>query len=388
MKTAHQLISDYCLKLVNIDAADWYLNPEFTIVLQPIFYQYFDELHLVFDASMQATLSSDTPPHIDFFLSLPAPKQGTWAVYVVVFVDSDGVHHLYIGSGTNATAGVTSRTRDYANKTRVRLPRFVRLAFDRGYELLHIGMLCWTQLPQPTQVPRARLLFLCLEAAFTCIFYTAFCTIMEPLWSHLMPWTRDSVSWGPLNSHLPLSESVGESLNLTSQQLQAIEDLRKERTRKLMVQVSKAAYDREREKDLEGFLARKRTEKAAWAAKNPEKVAVSHAKTVAKIKTDGRYRCNDCSQSMASSNALARHLASDSHAQQVALNLGAVQTSPSKATLRVRKFADKTRKEKKYYCSICDHNATGPRRLEIHQATKGHLKKVEKAAALAAISSI
>jgi hypothetical protein len=42
------------------------------------------------------------------------------------------------------------------------------------------------------------------------------------------------------------------------------------------------------------------------------------------------------------------------------------------------------RKEKKYYCSICDHNATGPKRLEIHQATKGHLKK---AAALAAISS-
>jgi len=76
MKTAHQFISDYCLKLINIEAADWYLNPEFKIVLEPIFDQYVNELHLVFDASIQATLSSNTPPHIDFFLSLPAPKQG------------------------------------------------------------------------------------------------------------------------------------------------------------------------------------------------------------------------------------------------------------------------------------------------------------------------
>lgn len=39
----------------------------------------------------------------------------------------------------------------------------------------------------------------------------------------------------------------------------------KERTRQTVAQASKAAYDREREKDFEGFLSRKRTEKAAWA---------------------------------------------------------------------------------------------------------------------------
>jgi hypothetical protein len=269
-----QLIIRYCLDLVQIGAADWYLNPEFKVLLKPIIDILLPTLQLSFHTSMLAALASDTPPTIAFFLGLPAPERKSWDVYVLVFVDPDGDHHLYIGSGTEANAGITGRTAVYANKTHPRLPRFVRLAFDRGYELVHIGTLCWVPLPQPAQVPRARLLFLCLEAVFTCIFYACFRTVMEPLWSDLMPWTRDSVSWSPLNSHLSLSEGVGDSLNLSAEQLQAVSDLRKERTRVTMAHASKAQYDREREKDLEAHLARKRKDKALWAARNKERVAV------------------------------------------------------------------------------------------------------------------
>ena len=352
-------------------------------MLVPIFNQICSALKVLFHSSIQAALTSDTPPPVTFFLGLPPPKRNTWGVYVLVFVDPYGNHYLYIGSGTDASGGVTARTAIYANKTHPRLPRFVRLAFDKGYDLLHIGMLCWTQLPQPTQVPQARLLFLCLEAVFTAIFYTCFYTVLEPLWSGQMPWTRDLVSWDPLNSHIPLSEGVGDSLNSTPEQLQAINDARKERTRTNVAHVSKAAYNRERENDLQAFLTRKRKEKASWAAANKEKVDISHAKTVEKIKSEGRFKCDDCNLPLASSRALKNHRASDGHARQVALNLGAVQAPPSQNTLRVRKFSAKARKSKKHHCSICNHTATGPKRLTIHLNTKGHQKK----AALAAKSS-
>ncbi len=54
-----------------------------------------------------------------------------------------------------------------------------------------------------------------------------------------------------LNSHLPLSEGIGDTLNPSAQQLQAIEVVRKERNRTNMAKASKAAYEREREQDLE-----------------------------------------------------------------------------------------------------------------------------------------
>jgi hypothetical protein len=114
-----------------------------------------------------------------------------------------------------------------------------------------------------------------------------------------------------------------------------------------MAQASKAAYDRDRENDLEAFLARKRTEKAAWTARNQEKVAISYAKTIAKAKSEGRYKCDDCNLPMASSSALKGYKASAAHALQVALNSGAVRTkTPSQATLRARRFAINAKKSK------------------------------------------
>lgn len=245
---------------------------------------------------------------------------------------------------------------------------------DHGYTFLDSGGLCQSPSPPLALVPLERIYFLCLESVFTCIFFTAFYTIMEPLWSVQMPWTRDSVSWGGLNSHLPLREGVGAILNLTPEELESIAAAWKAR----MQAASKAAYDRERENDLDAFLLRKRTGKNALAAKHPDNVKASHARTVAKIKSEKRFFCNDCDYPFASSTALAKHLNSGSHAQQVAINNGAVQAAPSQGTLRVRRCVQKIKAEKRYYCSTCDHNAAGPVKLEIHKKTKGHLKRAAK----------
>jgi hypothetical protein len=143
MATACQVTSNYCANLLKIDAASWYINAEFKVVLEPIFHQTYSALQVVFNPSIAAAVTSDTPPPIEFFLGLPAPQACTWAVYVLVFLDNDVNHLLYIGSGTDAISGVKARTNNYANKTHPMLPRFVRQAFDRGCKLLHIGMLCW-----------------------------------------------------------------------------------------------------------------------------------------------------------------------------------------------------------------------------------------------------
>jgi hypothetical protein len=137
-----QLISSYCLKVIVIKAPDWYINLEFKVLLQPIFDFLCSTLQLAFYTSMLTAFTSCTPPTIAYFLGLPAPERNTWGVYVLVFADLDGDYHLYIGSGTYSTNGITARTAVYRCKTHPRLPRFVHLAFDKGYELVHFGTLC------------------------------------------------------------------------------------------------------------------------------------------------------------------------------------------------------------------------------------------------------
>jgi len=186
--------------------------------------------------------------------------------------------------------------------------------------------------------------------------------------------TRESVSWSPLNSHLPLNEGIGEALNLSEWQLDLLAEDRHARKKEHI----KAAYYRERAKDVDAYLSKKRKEKAAWAARNAQKVAAQHAKIVAKIKADRRFACSPCDIALASSRALKKHLASDAHKAQLELLAGAEETAPSLNTLRVRKHAANARAEKRLYCSVCDHSATGPVRLAIHKKTKRHLKKVAK----------
>jgi rubrerythrin len=108
-----------------------------------------------------------------------------------------------------------------------------------------------------------------------------------------MPWT---ISWEPLNSHSPLKEGIGASLEFTPEQLELIVTRRKA----AMAQISKAAEERERTQDLEGYLSRKRIEKATWAAKNKEKVAATHAMVVARIKSERKYFCSTCNVVLAS----------------------------------------------------------------------------------------
>jgi hypothetical protein len=53
-----QVIIAYCLKLINMGAATWYLNPVYKVVLEPIINQLWPTLQLVFPEGLLAVLSS------------------------------------------------------------------------------------------------------------------------------------------------------------------------------------------------------------------------------------------------------------------------------------------------------------------------------------------
>ena len=379
-ETANELVLDYLLKLIRIDAGMLFMNPQFRLVLEPEFKDICSATPLAFPQCLFETLSSKSPPNIDFFLNLPVAMRGSWAIYAVVLVDVTGNYSVYIGSGTGIEAkGCLRRTEHYLDKKHHKLPRFVREAYDEGAELAHVGILCWCRLPKPALVPRARLLFLALEALFTCFFFASR-RFADSDWAHLFPWTRDMISWSPLCTHLSLVEG-SHDLEMTPEQLEKAAAMRVVK----MAENSKAAEKRERENDLEAHLLRKRTEKSAYIKNNADKVAGWYEKSVAKIKAARKHYCQDCNYAFASITMLQKHLESKKHRDQVALNAGGPPKPPSANAIRSRRSVEKVKAEKRFYCSLCDVNFPCQAKLDIHYNTKRHKKK---AAALKPLVSV
>lgn len=100
--------------------------------------------------------------------------------------------------------------RHYTEKVMNMLPRFVAHYLRKGYEIEHIGMLCWCPIPPITMIPRARLRFLALEGAFTNLLFSSVHFTMDAMWHPLVPYTRDDSLWLPLNSHSPFNEGIEE----------------------------------------------------------------------------------------------------------------------------------------------------------------------------------
>jgi hypothetical protein len=75
---------------------------------------------------------------------------------------------IYVGSGANTRAGVSERL-DQNDSRGKYTPRCVAKAIDAGYLITHKGLLCWAPIPSSALVPLLRVLFLALEAIFTCV---------------------------------------------------------------------------------------------------------------------------------------------------------------------------------------------------------------------------
>ncbi|KAK0119869.1 H(+)-transporting V1 sector ATPase subunit A [Cadophora gregata] len=367
-----KLVDDYMHQHVNLNAPDWYINPEFKVVMQgEAGRSICNATPLSFAPGLLEVLQSPTPPSPDYWLSTPKPDGKLWGVYAALLTKDGCEPALCIGSGTEASTGYKIRISQYYDKRHPLLPRFVRLLYDKGYDLAHIGLICWSPIPKVSIIPRARRRFLAIEGTFINIFYSAIPTIMDGMWTHFMPWSRDDVLWRPLNSHTPFKETAAGDLKMTAEELLLAEEERKKR-RVHMLEKMREVYDRERAQDIDAFRLKKRLQAISWVARNKAKVSEINKRSKQKALKTNRFHCECCNKSFADRAKLTRHNDTDRHkikASGVRPRLTAKQRM--NAGLRAQILANKT-----FHCEPCNQTFDGQFHLDKHKLTQKHLTKV------------
>ncbi|KAL8742197.1 MAG: hypothetical protein Q9184_008291, partial [Pyrenodesmia sp. 2 TL-2023] len=313
-------LEDRLYGLVSCNAPEWYRNPDFRILFKdrPTFDHIAELAPITLAPGLEDVLSSNQPPSPDFFMTLPRPAEGLmWAVYALLMSKPNHAFKLYIGSGTNAEAGVLVRLPHYHANYSL-LPRFVKKAFANGYEAQHIGLLCWTPLPSPGLVPKVRGRIMAMEALMTYIFHAGFSMITDTYISDFLLWSREAVDWEPLCSHSPLKEAIRGGLELSQQELELAAQIRKARSKERANAGSQRHRQRKREANEELYKQNVTKAKAAWGEKNPSKVLKIAKKVRVKAKESRSFFCADCDMPFASASALDKHLKTTAHRNQVA----------------------------------------------------------------------
>ncbi|KAM0689753.1 hypothetical protein Q7P36_010624 [Cladosporium allicinum] len=260
-------------------------------------------------------LSSDSPPSLAFLKALPQPngrgQPKQWAIYVLVFEKAGCPPQIYVGSSTNSQYRVRRRFQGY-NSGSGPWSRFTSKAIDDGYTMSSTGLLCWIDLPLPTQIHRQRARLLTLEAVPAINLVAVRPTGFDKFFiDEFYLWPRDAMPWLPLCSHIPLDEGVARNIELTDEELNDVAARRLELGRQRI----KRHRKRKRDEDEEAFLQKDRDDKARFNANNPTLRKGYQATTRNKAKAEGRFRCPeaDCDYSGKSNQNLMVHQRGGSH---------------------------------------------------------------------------
>ena len=335
--TVRELVEAYLFQFINLDAPDWYINYNHRAVLNA---PDAPNVELQFAPGLLDVLQSDAPPSFDYFTSLPRPDGNHWGVYAFTMTKEGCPPALCIGSGTSARDGCKTRIAHYYNKKHPSLPTKVRKFYDMGYDMAHIGLLCWSDIPSATVKPRIRQRFLALEGTFGNLFYSAIATDNDALWVDFMPWQRNDIAWLPLNTHSAFKESVAD-LELTA---------------------------------LELFHA---------AESRRQREIVLHAATQLRAKESKRFHCGECDKDYADQYNLDEHLETQLHRDQVAINLGLKTKKPRHDRYASQRDSSaNVRASKRHYCKICDKAFPRPSKLTTHVNGKTHKAEVARLARL------
>jgi hypothetical protein len=83
---------------------------------------------LSFCPGLLEAIGGTDPPGMSFFKSLPTDVHKRWGIYALVLERHNVMPLVYVGSGTQATAGIRSRWLEYDRKHN--LPIYVKAALD------------------------------------------------------------------------------------------------------------------------------------------------------------------------------------------------------------------------------------------------------------------
>lgn len=140
-------------------------------------------------------------------------------------------------------------------------------ALEDGYEVTHRGLLAWCSQPPPGKVPRFRLLFYAIEATFSFYFWAMKRKDIDYGIGACCPWPLGVFTYNGLCSHNALRDMIRGQFNLTTEQLEALSALAKERPKE-QDKLWRAKYrKRKRELDPEGYGAHIREQKCHFLSK-------------------------------------------------------------------------------------------------------------------------
>jgi hypothetical protein len=323
---------------------------------------------LSFAPGLLEVLQASTPPTVAWFKNLPSDNRyawetDNWAVYLIV-LEKDGERtRIYIGSGTNAEAGLAHRWNQYVAKKGA-LPSGMKKAFEDGFEITHKGVLCWKAMPsQGKALLMYRLLFLCLECAFTYYFWAMKSGTRDDAMSYICPWTPSDLEYDGICSHGSLLDHPQGNFELTDEQYiaQAAEHEAKFRANKAL-QATNYHYKQMAE-NYDEYLGNAIDRKMKSRELHPELDMIAQKKREDKYKDEKKFHCTDCDLSFGRQNVLDDHFASDKHARKVKQN---AQGS-------------------RYSCKLCNIPLAHQASLTRHRKSNTHKEKVAEAkAALAA----
>ncbi|TKX25527.1 C2H2 type zinc finger domain-containing protein 4 [Elsinoe australis] len=380
MQTATRyLVDDYLWRFLSMDG--FYMDPLFKLKLgtREQFDQACQVTPLAFAPGLSRQLHSLGPPPISFFYKLTPPMGKVWALYAHV-MRKPGVKksRVYFGIGTEQTEGVRVRIRQYKPGNHA-LPSMVRKAFREGWTIRYTGLVCWCPIPDPAHRPIVRILFKVIEAALSAMFYVQVKTVEDHLWEAFMPWTREQVEYGPLCSHSAVKEEVRSAhFHLSAEELEYLEEVRKEHRRLLMRGYGKTHHKKRLAEDPVGYRREKADTAMRSYNKDPIQGAAKQRTQKAKTRASGVHFCPTCNQNFDSPSALAKHERSNGHQDAVDAAAAGVTLTKSTVAIAGKAFADLVRTEKRHHCDDCDHPAASPAALKVHKQSKRHAVNVKR----------
>lgn len=309
--------------------------------------QLISSVSITFSPGLLEVMQSSQPPAIEFFKSLDGETHKQWAIYLLVLEAPGQSPRIYIGSGTAFRDGVLSRLRKYSKKNT--LPRFVEQSLEEGFDITHMGLLCWAPIPPVAAIVSSRTLFLALETTFSLAFWT-----MKPKdivgLSALCPWIVHELPYTGLCSHFSMQEPPAGTIDMTIEEIEAVGEavMANHNEHKREMRKKRRATD-EVWAEKERAMAREYYSRSY--IRNPERYLVNNQRCRAKNLAENKFPCNDCKVRFRDNHDLQKHLKTDLHL-----------------------YGEREREPLEYYCDICDMKFTGERATSKFAAHKDFSK--------------
>ncbi|RBR11796.1 uncharacterized protein FIESC28_08835 [Fusarium coffeatum] len=254
-----------------------YVHPTFTVVVDSFstLTTLYDAAQLAFCPGLLDTICMAAPPSFVWFKSLSSYIPGKlWGIYVLVLKKPGCIPGIYIGCGTDSSTGVSGRLSGHRNGRQC--PQYVDKAKRDGYTITHMALLVSCPMPAPADRPRLRVLFLLLEAAFTCIFWALRRRDTPYGIEHLAPWSQDQYAWDGLCSHSPITEGAEVrkgDLDLSPEELNQMDAIIKDKNRTYHANYGKALRANPTPEHIERSRVNNIKQRPATIARQQEAVA-------------------------------------------------------------------------------------------------------------------